>query len=315
MKKVTTYAKQATDELESLFYQDTGVYKPWQFIEGTTIPVLLDSVIEDTLTYWKQPARLRPGFQTEDNVVYTPVFFTIINGIYQDVNQYYELIDKLKSVSNIVCYETPHFTIAGSQIGQKRTIRYHNVSIADDKQSLAQFNANELSALEACLNDDLTINCDKLKTTALYKRFMTLRSNLQVFLCHKLEIVFQDTSLFTVPLNKSRCARLMALLFTIDDKILKLLDGFDFTADIPKLLFYLNGQEMFNEDDALLLTYLRIVGLDIVFFCPNGVCHLDQLLNPQEMTVITLEQFVENLSLKEPKKSKNKGSFIDKLFR
>lgn len=315
MKKVTTYAKQATDELESILYQDTGIYKPWQFINGTTSPLLLDSVIEDTLTYWKEPARLRPGFKTEDKTVYIPVFFTKINGIYQDVNQYYQLVAQLKSAPNSVFYETPHLAIACNQTGQTRTIRYHNVSMPDGEKGLAQFKTSELTALENCLDDQLMIHREQLKTHPLYKRIAVLRSDLQNFLLNKLEEVFHDTTLFKANWTVSRCARLMALLFTIDDKVLKLLDGFDFTSDIPKIIFYLNGQDTFNEDDALLLTLLRTIGVDILIFCPNGACNLDDLLEAQPITVITLEQFVENLSLKEPKKVKSKESFIDKFFR
>lgn len=315
MKKVTTYAKQATDELESILYTDTGIYKPWQFIKGTTHPILLDSVIEDTLTYWKEPARLRPGFQTEDQTVYTPVFFTKINGIYQDVNQYYQLVAQLKSATSSVFYETPHLAIACNQTGQTRTIRYHNVSMPDGETALAQFKAADLTALENCLDEHFIINREQLKVHPLYKRLAVLRTDLQNFLLTKLEEVFHDDTLFTTSWNASRCARLMALLFTIDDKILKLLDGFDFTADVPKVIFYLNGQDTFNEDDALLLTLLRIIGMDILFFCPNGACNLDHLLGQQPITVITLEQFVENLSLKEPKKAKTKDSFMNKFFK
>ena len=317
VEKVTTYAKKATNELETALYQDSGVYKPWQYAKGTTKPIIMDSVIEDTLTYWNEPAKLRPGFRTEGQVVYTPTFFTKINGVYQDTNAYYELIDKLQQAKNCVLYETPHITsigLAHSNYTQTQAISYHNMPSQGSSNSMAQFNQQDLYSLAFCLTPDQTIKRDAIKEHKFYKRFLSLRNELQEFLLSKLEETFAsyNLSFFKFSVTDKERVRLMASLFTADEKLINLMDSYDFTADIPKLLIYINSREPFNQDDALFLGFLRNIGFDIIILSPNGANNMELVISEKFINPIQLETFVYDLPLKAPMK---KGSFFSKLFR
>lgn len=312
VEKVTTYARKATNELEQTLYQDSGIYKPWQFSSGTTRPIILDSVIEDTLTYWDEPANLRPGFKTEGKVVYTPVFFTKISGVYRDINEYYELVQKLRQAKKCVFYQTPHLTNVG--FGQTRTIQYHNMPIQNNGQNLSNFNQQDLYSLAYCLNPDQTIKRDAVKQHVLYKRMLTLRADLQEFILSKLEETFsnENLSFFQFNITDKERVRLMAALFTIDEAILNLIDSYDFTSDIPKLLLYVNSREAFNQDDAMLLGLLRAIGIDIILLSPNGANNIELVISDKFINPIKLDELVYDLPLKAPGK---KGSFFSKLFR
>lgn len=314
VEKVTTYAKKATNELEQTLYQDTGIYKPWQFSDGTTRPIIMDSVIEDTLTYWNEEAKLRPGFKTQGKVVYTPAFFTKINGVYRDVNEYYELVQKLKTAKNCAFYETPHLTTVGTSFGQTRTIQYHNMPAQSSMQNLAHFNQQDLYSLAFCLNPDQTIKRDAIKEHILYKKMLSLRADVQEFILSKLEETFASSNLafFNFNVTDKERVRLMAALFTADDRIINLIDSYDFTSDVPKLVIYVNSRESFNQDDAMLLGLLRTIGIDVILLSPNGANNIELVISDKFINHIKLDEFVHNLPLKAPSK---KGSLFSKLFR
>ncbi len=302
VEKVMTYAKKATNELAQALYQDTGIYKPWQFSHGTTKPIIMDSVIEDTLTYWHEPARLRPGFKTEGNVVYTPTFFTKISGVYQDVNAYYELISNLRQAKRCLFYETPHLTSA-------------NLSQAQGTlQTLANINPQDLYSLAFCLNSDHTIKRDAIKQHILYGKMLTLRGELQEFILSKLEETFATNNLafFNFNITDKERIRLMAALFTADERLINLIDSYDFTSDIPKIIMYVNSRETFNQDDGMLLGLLRTMGMDIILLSPNGANNMEIVISDKFINAIKLEEFVYDLPLKAPIK---KESFFSRLFR
>lgn len=312
VEKVTTYAKKATTELEQTLYNDTGIYKPWQFSDGTTRPIFMDSVIEDTLTYWDEPAKLRPGFKTTGKVVCTPTFFTKISGVYGDVNEYYELIQKLKSAKKYAFYESPHLTAVG--FGQAKAIQYHNMPTQSTTQNLSNFNQQDLYSLAFCLNPDQTIKRDAVMQHVLYKKMLTLRADLQEFILSKLEETFSSSNLsfFNFSITDKERVRLMAAIFTAEDRLLNLIEGYDFTADVPKVILYVNSRDTFNQDDAMLLGLLRMMGLDVILLSPNGANNLELVISDKFINQIKLDEFVYDLPLKAPVK---KGSFFSKLFR
>ena len=318
IEKVTTYARKATNELEQTLYQDSGIYKPWQFSDGTTYPIIMDSVIEDTLTYWDEPARMRPGFKTVQKTVYTPIFFSKISGVYRDQNEYFDLVNKLRNAPKCCFYESSSLTSVG-QYAQTRTIQYHNlqsqtVSNRSTQNTPTAYNQQDLYSLAFCLNPDKTINREALREHKLYQRMLMLRGELQNFLLNKLEELFSpnQASFFNFPITDKERLRLMAAIFTADDKLLNLIDGYDFTGDIPKVVMYLNSRDPIQTDDALLLGLLRMIGLDIIILSPNGANNIELVINEKFINQIKLEEFVYDLPLKAPTK---KSSFFGKLFR
>lgn len=312
IEKVTTFARKATTELEQILYHDTGIYKPWQFSDGTTRPLIMDSVIEDTLTYWMEPARLRPGFKTLQKTVYTPIFFNKINGVYKDHQDYFNLVEKLKSAEDCLFYETTQITYTGYK--QTRSINYHNLPGQSLPQNVAQYHPRELSSLSLCLNPDQTINRSMIKTQVLYQKLLTLRSDVQEFILTKLEEVWAPNcaAFFQFPVTDTERLRLMAAIFTAEDCLLNLIAGYDFTAKVPKIVLYLNKASTFHTDDAMLLGLLHIMGFDIIILSPNGANTIELVISEKFINPIKLEAFVDDLPFKAPAK---KGSFFSKLFR
>ncbi len=308
--KVTTYAKQAINELNANLYGDCGIYRPWQFAHGTTSPVIMDAIIEDTLTYWAEPATLRPGFKTIGDTVYTPVFFNKVSGIYKDRMAYYNLVQSLKDAPLVVLMENLNLCstdFSTYSYMQTKAINYHNLNT-----SHAQFNNRDLLSLKPCINVDGEINTEGLKSHPLFNKWAHLRLETINFLIRKLNDLLTGirANLFTFPFNETEKLTLIAGALNMDKEILSLIDRYDFTTQIPKLILYLNGTMPCDTKTALLLGFLHTCGLDIVILSPNGTSNINGMISPMFISDIKLEDMVNDFSIKSPPK---KG-FFDKLF-
>ena len=77
---------------------------------------------------------------------------------------------------------------------------------------------------------------------------------------------------------------------------------------------YINSREPFNQDDAMLLGLMRIIGMDVILLSPNGANNLELVISEKFINSIKLDEFVHDLPLKTPSKNK-KESFFSRLFR
>lgn len=287
IEMVTTYAKQASDELEKTLYNGTGIYKPWQCINSFTKPVIMNSIIEDMITYWDEPSRLRPGFKTEENLVYIPIFFNKISGVYTDLSEYIDMVNKLRKPRF-------HKFIEGSNLTNK------------------DYNNQELYSLAFCLNRDKTINKEALKKHNMFNKLKTLRNELQDLIIDKIDETISQKRLFNFDIDDKKILKLIISVLLLDDDILNLIDCYDYTASIPKIIVYLKNREVFEDEDALVLALLHRIGLDIVILTPNGTNNIELKISTDYLNVIRLEDIVFDLDLDRKNKKK---SFFEKLFR
>lgn len=286
IEKVTTYAKQASQELEQTLYKDSGVYKPWQFIKGTTKPVLMNSIIEDTITYWNQEARFRPGFKTMGNVVYTPVFFNKISGVHRNIDEYINMVNDFKKSKYVHYIENTHIT----------NKNYSNY---------------ELYSLAFCLSNDKSIDKDILKNNKMFENLKIFRSELGDFIIDKINETFLQKSFFNFELDDKKKLKLLASVLTLDENILNLIDCYDYTSSIPKLIIYLKNRETFEDEDSLIIGFLHRIGLDILILTPNGSNNLESTISTNYLNVIRLEEMVSDLDINKHDKKK---TFFQKIL-
>ena len=284
----------ATQELEEILYQGTGIFRPWQFAEGTTNPILLEAAYEDLSAYWNEPARLRTGFKTTSQTVSVPVFFVKLNGVHHDHQTYFQLIQTLRQSKYHYFTQTTHIA-----------------RLPEDQQAIF--------SLAFCLKADKTIDREALKSHKLYKPMLPYRDSMQKFILDKLDELFTayDDNYFLFPLTDKERVLLMAAVFTADQKLLQLIEVYDFPSDIPKLIFYLNSRETFDVVDALLVGLLHLMGLDIIILSPNGGNNIELSIAKQFINTVQLEEFVQDLPLDETAavdKGNGKKSLLQRLF-
>lgn len=291
IEKITTSAKRATDELEDILYNGTGMFRPWQFADGSTHAVLLDAAYEDVEAFWSAQARMRTGFKVVGKTVYTPVFFTKILGVNRDHDAYFAFVDKLCQAKSV--YFTQDVHIAPT---------------IDNQQALY--------SLAFCLKADKTIDREALKKHEFYNAIQTYRSEMQNFVLDKLDEFFRECEqgYFKFKITDKERIQLIAAILKAPPEILNLLEGYDYPHDIPKVVFYLNGRQIFEKDDALLLGFLNRAGFDLVILSPNGANNIELVIEESFVNVIKLEEFVQDLPLKKQSKAEGKKTLLQRIF-
>lgn len=263
LSQIETTTKVIQQNFHDTFFDNTGIFKPWQFRSGTTRALTLDTILEDLYVYWNEPARMRQGFKVSGTTVHVPCFFNKIDGVYHDRLKYKRLVE--------CCSKSPNTL-------------FYNAGVFSNLQVIE----NEMYQLMFCQLSDGTFHVDEVKKLSFY-RFAKYSEEVQHFILQKFNELIQSDRVFSRPLKNEEILKLFYLVLTLDERIIRAMDNFDFPAEIPKLVIYLNKEESMPDEMVQLLGYLNRVGWDIVIFNPSGLFNLTQILQPTVFTAKRLE--------------------------
>ena len=105
--KIGTAAYHAERELDTLMYQDSGLYRNQQYVRANVIN--LQTMYEEIKILWDQELKYRPNFSTVDGVVNIPVIFSKISGVKDgNISQYWESIAALVTEDTVVVKRVPY---------------------------------------------------------------------------------------------------------------------------------------------------------------------------------------------------------------
>ena len=76
---IGTAAYHAERELDTLMYQDSGIYRIQQYNKANTVS--LQTMYEEIAILWDQELKYRPNFGTVDDIVTMPVIFAKVSGV------------------------------------------------------------------------------------------------------------------------------------------------------------------------------------------------------------------------------------------
>ena len=87
----------------------------------------------------------------------------------------------------------------------------------------------------------------------------------------------------------------------IPSQIVRLMQKFDYSQDMPKIILYNNGMNgIMSRTDAALLLLLNQFGMDILIYNPTGQNDIENFLDPQLFDIHWLEDLVFEMEYKEP---------------
>ena len=258
-----TITKQIQSDIEEQLFSNTGMYKPWQFRKGYTNSVLLDTILEDIYIYWNEPCKLRSGFKVEGNNVRVPCFFKKIDGMYNDEFEYQKLVKYCVSSQNTLVFNKKYFS--------------EDIKFTDDMYSLM-----------FCQLSDGSFDIEEIKKLPIYK-FSKYSEDIQNFLLKKFNETISRKDLFVNVLNKEEVLRLLVLVLGINENIVRRIDNFDFTGQIPKIVIYLEDENVLAESMQMLLGYLHTVGIDIVIFNPSGLFNINNVIKETALNNFRLQ--------------------------
>ena len=91
--------------------------------------------------------------------------------------------------------------------------------------------------------------------------------------------LIEDVPFSKISYTKFKLKILLTIL-TMEDTLIKLIEVFDYPQEIPKVIIYDNEKETFSDDDAILLAYFNLIGLDVVIFTPTNYKTIEHHLQP-----------------------------------
>ena len=83
----------------------------------------------------------------------------------------------------------------------------------------------------------------------------------------------------------------------LDREILKLLQKYDFTKDIPKLVVLDVIEETFNKVECIQLVLCSLLGFDIVLYTPTGYKNIETFVNDSAFETYTMNEFKYNVHI------------------
>ena len=284
---VETITKQIERDINETLFADTGIYKPWQYRSGYTKRILLDTILEDIYIYWNEPAKLRTGFRVENNVVSVPCFFYKIDGQFINDFEFQRLVK--------FCTES------------KNTLFFNDGRISSMNEE-----SDDMYSLMFCQLSDGTFDIEEVKKTSIY-RFGKYSNEVQNLILNKFNEIIVKKDIFNINLDKEKILRFFALVLSMDEQIIRIIDNFDFTGNVPKLVVYLNNEDEICELMTMLLGYLNNIGIDIVIFNPSGLFNINNIIKNTIVKVMRLEQM--NYTSNYGRLIKLKKIMISKILR
>jgi hypothetical protein len=272
----TTVAYRASKEIETILNQEgSGLYKPWQLRDYTPSSITLKTTYDELFILSKEMAIVRPDFEVGNGQVKIPSVFAKVHGVSKNRKEYWERLQYLSQLEHSLLIRKLPFTIASSS-----DFRFH---------------------YRNALGKDGLISPEKMMT-AHYWPYSFLSSGLQKGIASAVRRMCEKPGLKLLPTDSIEEVKMY--LFTqalfMPKNIIQLMERFDYSQHVPKLMIYNNELTgMLSRSDAALLLLLNQFGIDIVLYNPPGHNDLENYLDERLFDKHWLEDVVFDLEFKE----------------
>ena len=238
--RVRTAAYQAEREMDSILYQNTGLYRAKQHQKAEA--VTLQTMYEEIGLLWDQELKYRPGFAAEGDTVTVPVLLEKICGIKDGPILPYWL-----DIKKLVTPETTLVTKLPWQTGLE---------------------ANPMKPYATQFLRQGRLQREKIKQHKDYP-YGILRPEIQDYLLDKLQVLL-DEKLIAGTYQNGTEYTIVSTILGLPKDLLRRIQYFDFTKKNPKLIIISTTEETLSLEDSILVAFLNLVGFDILFFVPTG---------------------------------------------
>lgn len=283
-----TVAYHAEQDLNTILYQDTGVYRNRQFKKA--IPVQLQTMYEEISILWNQESKYRPNFEILDDRVMVPVILSKVSGVPNGNKEvYWSNISKLIIEDTFVVRKLPFITI-------------------NDNNPIKQHVTNFIK------NGKLQIQ--KIKSHPSYQ-YSFIREDMQDYIFDKLQQLI-DKKIINGTFSQGVEFTILSTALNLDKEILRMIHKYDFAKTIPKLIIISTGEEVCSLEDSIMVAFLSMLGFDIVIFTPTGYQSVERNYSEPIINEHQVGDYIYDLQvpkLKNVSSSTHKEGFIDKLFR
>lgn len=263
--QIGTAAYHAERELDSMMYQDSGMYRDRQYAKANT--VVLKTMYEEIRLLWKEELKYRPNFSTVDDVVNMPVIFAKVSGVKEGQTAPY-----WASIKELVTEDT--FLIQSAPF-------------------LEPTAPNPMRAYAAEFYKNGRLQRRRIKEHPKYP-YGYLREEVQEHMLDKLQLLIDRKTVKGTFENGTEYT-IIATVLHLPVDIVRMIQKFDFTKRNPKLIYIHTKETMISLEDTILTSYLSLVGFDIVFFVPTGYQSIERYFNTKGMEEHQIGEYLYDL--------------------
>ena len=263
--RVGTVAYHAERDLDTLMYQDTGVYRNQQYEKANAVS--LQTMYEEISILWDQELKYRPNFSTVDDIVNMPVIFSKICGVKDGVLPIYW--------SSIKALITPDTTVI------------KNVP------NIISTSPNPIKAYATEFYRNGHLQKGKIKQHKAYQ-YGFLRESMQDFILDKLQLLIEQKVIKGTFENGTEYT-IISTVLNIDKNILRMIQRFDFTKKNPKIIYIITGETALSLEDTIFVAFLNLMGFDILFFVPTGYQCVEKYFNQSVIEEHQIGEYVYDL--------------------
>ncbi len=244
--RLGTTAFHAEQDLISIMYGDTGMYRNRQFSRASVIT--LRTMYEEIQVLWDQELKYRPNFSTVDNHVNIPVICSKVCGVKgKDLTAYWGSMKALMTEETVLYQSYPRITT---------------------------LHDNPFIVSASWLIQNGQLLRDKIKAHDAYA-YGLLKESVQDYILDKIQLLI-SSDLMKKDGNGNLQYRILAVLLNLDKILVRLIQNFDFTKKNPKLIVINTGDTVSSKEDAIVLAFLNLIGFDIILFVPTGYQCIEQ---------------------------------------
>ena len=282
-----TVAYHAERELDTLLYQDTGMYREQQFQKAASMT--LQPIYEEISILWNAEMKYRPGFEVTDSIVNMPVIFAKVSGVKDGrVKEYWAEVDKLLSQETILVPGGP-------------CLRPHE--------------NNPLKAYVTQFLKKGKLQRSKIKEHPAYT-YGVLREEIQEHILDKLQLLL-DQRIIRGTYENGTEYTILATVLNLSKNMVRILQRFDFTKRNPKLVYIHTSDFLIPLEDSILAAFLNLVGFDVVFFIPTGYQCVEKYYNRQIMEEYRIGEYMYDMGIPgfDSNSVNARRSWRDKVFK
>jgi hypothetical protein len=283
--RVGTAAYHAERELDTMMYQDSGMYRNMQ--HGKAMPVILSTMYEEIAILWDQELKYRPNFSTENDTVMMPVIFAKVSGVKDSqLTQYWSDIKSLVTPETYLIKTTP-FVPPGNSV----------------KPFAAEFLKNG------------KLQREKIRSHKCYQ-YGFLRENMQEHILDKIQLLI-DRKLIKGTFQNGTEYTIVSVALSMKTEIVRLIQRFDFTKKNPKIIYINTSEKLISLEDSILTALLSLIGFDVLFFVPTGYRTVENHFNGDVIEEHQAGNYLYDLHIPDFRliQSSTRQSWRDKIFK
>lgn len=306
IREIVSTATLVEENVQRALYNNGNMFKNWQFADGNTKSIFFNGTISDIYNTYSAEAKIREGFDVNGQVVSIPHFFMEIEGVSED-------IDKYKKIFQTVV-ENENCNLFINSLIQK-IIRNGREAIDGGEPTIKALPAynNFFSKVALARTQTGVFDVDKLERLD-FSPLRNVRDNTLLFMLNKINETLKSDNFRDKLTANDEVDFVLNILF-MNPKIIKQIENFDFTRQIPKLALFMESGNFMDKMTAEILLFLNEVGFDIVIFAPDTKSGVSSYVKKGSYTNVRLDEFKqitpEELAVVNEEKDKSKVNIFN----